>query len=172
MPVTYSFDDRIVAVRMVGNYSVDELEETMLAGLADPKRPARAVLMFDLTESRALRDRPTEDVRGMARFIARHRVAFNSRLAMVAPSDLAFGLMRLGAVTAEAGGVVAEVFREYAPARAWLLGEGPPAVERDPSAPLPDEAMRDATDDGDADDNDGGSSSGGASLSPHAVRSR
>lgn len=130
MPVSYSFDDPIVAIHMKGEYSVLDLENAVLAALADPARPARPVLMYDLRESRALRERPTEDVRGMARFLARNRHAFNSRLVMVAPSDLAFGLMRLGAVTAEAGGVVAEVFREFEPARAWLLGEGPPAVER------------------------------------------
>lgn len=139
MPVSYDFDDRIVAIRQRGDYSVSELEEAILAGLADPRRPAGAVLLFDLRESRALRERPTEDVRGMARFLARHRAAYNSRLVMVAPTDLAFGLMRLGAVTAEAGGVVTEVFRDYEPARAWVLGEGPPAVERfgaaEPAAP-------------------------------------
>jgi hypothetical protein len=134
MPVSYVFDARIAVVRMQGHYSVDELEDTILAALADPGRPAGVVLMFDLRESRALRDRPTEDVRGMARFLSRNRAKFNSRFAMVASSDLAFGLMRLGAVTAEAGGVVTEVFREYAPARAWLLGEGPPAIERVPES--------------------------------------
>jgi hypothetical protein len=130
MPVTYAFDDSIVVIRMEGQYTVPDLEQAILAGLGDPHRPADAVLMFDLSESRALRDRPTEDVRGMARFLARHRARYGSRLAMVAPSDLAFGLMRLGAVTAEGGGVDAEVFRDYVTARAWLLRQGPPAVER------------------------------------------
>ena len=130
MPVTYAFDDSIVVIRMEGQYTVPDLEQAILAGLGDSHLPTDAVLMCDLSESRALRDRPTEDVRGMARFLVRHRARYGSRLAMVAPNDLAFGLMRLGAVTAEAGGVAAEVFRDYAAARAWLLRQGPPAVER------------------------------------------
>jgi hypothetical protein len=142
MPVSYDFDDRIVAIRQKGEYSVEELQSTILAGLADPACPADPVMLFDMRESRALRDRPTEDVRGMARFLARHREAYGSRLVMVAPSDLAFGLMRLGSVTAEAGGVVTEVFREYEPARAWVLGDGPPAVERVSDAPRPDDRPR------------------------------
>jgi hypothetical protein len=128
MPVSYSFDDRIAVMRMEGNYSVAELEDAVLAGLADPARPNGVVLMFDLRESRALRDRPTEDVRAMARFLSRNREKYNSRLAMVAPTDLAYGLMRLGAVTAEAGGVAAEVFRDFASARAWLLGGRPSSL--------------------------------------------
>ena len=90
MPVSYSFDDPIVAIHMKGEYSVLDLENAVLAALADPARPARPVLMYDLRESRALRERPTEDVRGMARFLARNRHAFNSRLVMVAPSDELF----------------------------------------------------------------------------------
>jgi hypothetical protein len=42
---------------------------------------------------------------------------------MVTTGDLGFGLMRLGAVAAETGGLAAEVFRDIAEARAWLTRE-------------------------------------------------
>ena len=130
MPVSYAFDERIVVVRAEGDYSEVDLEDTILAALTDPRRPHDVALLMDVSGSSTFRDRPTDDFRGTARFLARHRLRYGSRVAIVAPSDLAFGLMRMAAVTAEAGGVMTEVFREWAPARAWLRGEGPPALER------------------------------------------
>lgn len=164
MPITHAFDASILVIRMEGHYTVSDLEQAVLAGLADPHLPTDAVLMFDLSESRALRDRPTEDVRAMARFLARQRARYGARLAMVAPGDLAFGLMRLGAVTAEGGGVAAEVFRDYATARAWLLSERPAApAGRAGARPDVDREGAMASDDRRRRDDSGGDGSGAAS---------
>ena len=40
---------------------------------------------------------------------------------MVVSSDMAYGLMRMGSVHAEHGGVAPAVFRDLAEARRWLL---------------------------------------------------
>lgn len=66
--------------------------------------------------------------------IARSLALIGSRLgrkfAMVAGSEAAYGLLRLGSVYAAQSGIEPSVFRDLASARAWLL-------EIDPFAPLP-----------------------------------
>jgi hypothetical protein len=121
MPVSYSFDGRIIIVKMDGLYSTRDLKKTILNALDDSQIPANSVLMFDLRESRALQERSGEDIRDMAKFLAANGERFGNRLGMVAPSDLAYGLMRMGAVTAETGGVTSMVFREFEQAKYWLL---------------------------------------------------
>lgn len=121
MPISYSFDTRIVVVRMEGKYSTGELKDAILAAVADPACPADPVMMFDLRDSQSLEDRSADEVRDMARFLASHGARFGNRLGMVAPTDLSYGLMRIGAVTAEMKGLSAEVFRTFEEARDWLL---------------------------------------------------
>ncbi len=120
MPVTYDLDDGLIALRLSGEYAPTEIKSALLDALDDPRLPGDAQLLFDLRESRSIQDRTADDVRDMARFLAAHGQRFGNRVAMVTNGDLAFGLMRLGAVTAQSGGVEAEVFRDIHSARAWL----------------------------------------------------
>jgi hypothetical protein len=122
MPVGYDFDGDVIVVRMVGKYTTHEMKSVILDALDDARLPQRAVLLFDLRESRSLQDRTADEVRDMAQFLASHGRRFSNRLAMVTTGDLAFGLMRLGAVAAETGGLTAEVFRDIGTAKAWLSG--------------------------------------------------
>ena len=121
MAVSYSFDGNIILIRMEGIYSTSELKTTILKSLDAPECPANPVMMFDLRESRSIKDRSAEDVRDMAMFLASQGSRFGNRLGMVAPTDLTYGMMRIGAVIAERGGVDAFVFREFNEAREWLL---------------------------------------------------
>ncbi|MFL5576907.1 MAG: hypothetical protein ACJ79S_13155 [Gemmatimonadaceae bacterium] len=131
MPISYTFDERIIIVRMVGQYSVQDVEDALLLALTDPARPQGAVLLLDVRASESLRTRPPEDIWALGRLLARWRMWFGSRVAGVAPTDLLFGLMRMGQVPAEAGGVIACVFRAIEPARAWLLaGDDAPEATR------------------------------------------
>jgi hypothetical protein len=123
MPVGYDFDGDVIVLRAAAKYSTHELKAAVLDALDDARLPPRAVLLFDLRESRSLQDRSADEVREMAGFLAAHGRRFGHRLAMVTTGDLAFGLMRLGAATAESGGLVAEVFRDLATAKAWLSRE-------------------------------------------------
>ena len=77
-------------------------------------------MLFDLTESSSLHQRTPTDIQEMARFLAGQSERFGARLAMVAPSDFAYGLMRMGGVTAEAFGAEPRVFRTTAEALEWL----------------------------------------------------
>lgn len=121
MPVTYAYDDRIVVMDLCGEYTTADLRKGILRALDDARCPPRPVLLFDMRDSTAIRQRTMDEVRTMAQFLAAHGARFSHRLAVVTGSDVAFGLMRVGAVEAEWGGVEPMVFRDLAEARAWLL---------------------------------------------------
>lgn len=120
MPVLHRRAGAIAVVEAVGRYEVAELRAGLDAALAAFGAERAAGLLFDLTRSDALGDRPTDDVRAMGFFIASRAARFGSRLAMAAGSDVAYGLMRLGAVVVESQGVTARVFRDQPAALAWL----------------------------------------------------
>jgi hypothetical protein len=122
MPVTYGFDDTIVVMRAEGAYTLADLKAATLGALDDSARPEGSVLMFDVRASEALAERTADEVRDMAEFLQRHGDRFARRLAIVAGSDLGYGLMRLGAAHTEQGGITSEVFRDYDAAKRWLLG--------------------------------------------------
>jgi hypothetical protein len=67
----------------------------------------------------------------MAHFLAGRGRAFGGRLAIVAASDLAYGLMRMGGVFAEHDGLAAEVFRDAVSAEEWLTASGHGTAERE-----------------------------------------
>ena len=106
---------------MVGEYSMDELRTTILSSLADAKCPANPFLLINLGESRSIYNRSSEDIKIMALFVASLGKRFNNRVALVAPDDLPFGLMRMSSVGSEERGITAEVFRTFAKAREWLM---------------------------------------------------
>lgn len=128
MPVSYRFvhktptgDSGIVIIDLVGTYSMDDLRHTILNALADSSRPSDSPLLIDLSKSESIAGRSTEEVKSMAQFIGTLGRQFNHRVAMVAPTDLSYGLMRMGSVGAEERGVMADVFRNFSEARGWLL---------------------------------------------------
>ena len=122
MPIDCHLDDDIVVVAPSGEYTTAELRAAFVDALSRAT-PARARgLLLDLSRSLALANRPTADVRQMGEFVATHRERFG-RFAMVAPSDVGYGLMRLGSVVTEDAGVETAVFREIGPAMQWLRGE-------------------------------------------------
>jgi hypothetical protein len=120
MAVSYSFDDRFIHLRMAGAYTTADVRHTLEQALADPECGQRDGMLFDLTESDSLNQRTPADIQEMARFLAGHSKRFGARLAMVAPSDFAYGLMRMGGVIAEAFGAEPKVFRTNDEALGWL----------------------------------------------------
>jgi hypothetical protein len=106
---------------MVGEYSMDDIPKTILNALADSSCPANSSILVDLSESRSIYKRSSEDVIIMARSLVPLGKRFNNRIALVAPNDLQYGLMRMGTSFSEELGMTAEVFRTFADARIKLL---------------------------------------------------
>jgi len=121
MPVSHDFPGQTIVLRLAGSYTTADVRAGLLAAVTDARAPHTAQgLIFDVRDSQALATRSAADVRAMARFLASHADQFRRRVALVASSDVAFGLMRLGAVALEQQGVEAHVFRDAADASAWL----------------------------------------------------
>jgi hypothetical protein len=121
MPVTYHFDSNIVVIEMVGEYSLDDIPKTILSSLADSKCPTAPFILVNLTESRSIYKRTSDDVKIIVSSLAPLAKHFNNRIALVAPADYPYGLMRMGSVFSAMVGFEPEVFRTYADARKWLL---------------------------------------------------
>lgn len=120
MPVHTSSLGRYAVVVAEGRYDPADLRagiDTALARFPDG-RPA--ALLIDFSSSLEVAEREMTQVRAMAFFLASRGDAFDWRLAMVAPSNAAFGVIRLGSVTTERRGLDTRVFRSLASALEWL----------------------------------------------------
>jgi hypothetical protein len=122
MPLRYSFDEAIAVIHMSGEYSTVELRDAVLRALSDPACPPKPGLLCDLRGSESIKGRNADDVQGMARFLASLRSRLGGRVAMLVDSNVAFGMMRLGASAIPEEGLKGQIFRELPAARAWLLG--------------------------------------------------
>ena len=120
MPVTYRFDSKIVVIEMVDEYSIDDLHAAVLNSLADSECPVKPSILFNLTESRSIHTRSSEEVKASAISLASLGKHFSNRIALVASTDLAYGLMRMGSVFAEEEGAKPQVFRTFVEAWKWL----------------------------------------------------
>jgi hypothetical protein len=128
MPVTYELHRPTIVVSLNGVYETSEVRAAILAAIADPRAAGATGLLFDVRHSASIAGRTATEVRAMADFIAANAERFGRRIALVAGSDAAFGLMRLGAVTVEQKGVDVRVFRDIADAEGWLAEQ--PGVAR------------------------------------------
>ena len=121
MPVTYRFESNIVIMEMVGEYSLDEIRQTLLNAIADTRRPASARLLVNLTESQSIYKRSQAELQSAAQFLASLAKNFNNHIAFVSSKDLPYGLARMVSVGADDIGIETGVFRTMAEARRWLL---------------------------------------------------
>ncbi len=124
MTVTYTFKDDLVRLHHDGDYTTDDTKQALLAALADPNMPQqRTKVLLDVTQSRSLAERSTEDIISVAEFFAWHADAFGGRLAILAPEGNYYGLMRMASAYAAYGNLLTKVFTDGDVAVAWLRGE-------------------------------------------------
>jgi hypothetical protein len=121
MPITYRFDSNIVIIELVGEYTMGDIPATINKSLADSQCPVQPFILVDLSESLSINKRSSDDVITMALSLVSLGKHFNNRIALVAPNNLPYGLMRMGAVFSEEQGMKVEIFRTFADARKWLL---------------------------------------------------
>ena len=120
MTVLHQRDGSLAVVVAQGRYATGELREAFEAALTPFAADPADGLLLDVSGSQSLGERSAHDVRTMAHFVASQGERFSRRFAIVAPSDLAFGLMRLGSVVTDSQGVATHVCRDHESALAWL----------------------------------------------------
>jgi hypothetical protein len=123
MPVNYAIQGKYVTLELVGKYLPDDVIKAFERAMSDPKCPNPAALMVDVRRSETLATTPVPEIRRVAEYIGPFAARVGGRVAVVASSDVHFGLSRLGSVYTEGVGVDAQVFRDVESAAAWLGGE-------------------------------------------------
>jgi hypothetical protein len=118
--VNYSIDGRLLKLELDGQYEPDDVIKSFVSAMGDPKVPDPVSLLVDVRRSETLATREVEQIRRIAEYIGPYAKRVGGRVAVVAASDIHFGLSRLGSVYAEGVGVETEVFRDFESAVAWL----------------------------------------------------
>ena len=126
MPVTYQIDkaNRIIRTKCLGPVTIEEVIDHFHALENDPGCPDRVNVLLDLSGETSI---PTRDnlqaVTGEISRI-RSRVQFGT-CAVVACSDVLFGMLRMFVVFAEPYFGETRVFRTASEAEAWLASKHP-----------------------------------------------
>jgi len=130
MPVRYSFDGRVFRLDCVGTYTVDALKKAYESALEDPAFPTEAVLLMDVRRSEALGTQTSEEIRSIAQVLAPRAHRYGRRCAIIAPTGLLYGLMRMAGAYGERFGIETMVFQPEAEAEAsaWLDVQSKPRV--------------------------------------------
>jgi hypothetical protein len=120
MPVSYEFEDHILAVHLVGYYSVDDLKTVLTNAFEDPQRPVVSGMLFDLRDSESIVRRSFNDVMATVDFLARHSAAYGCRVAALTSTEVAYGIVRMGGIDLDNEAVEHREFRVAEDALAWL----------------------------------------------------
>lgn len=120
MAVTYTFQGSIVRMDFVGVYSSQDIIDTFDKALADPDFPGNARLLLDVTCSESLAERSVDDLRRVAEYYGQRAERAGRRCAILAQSDVHFGLMRMAVVFTEAYDAEVRVFKVEDEAVQWL----------------------------------------------------
>lgn len=119
MPVTYAFRGSVLEIRAVGTYAADEVGHAFRAALEDPTRPVLRALLYDVRESAVVGTRSTPEVREAVAFFHGLGQQVGQRVALLATTDVAYGVMRMVAGWADGQDIDAAVFRDPDEAFAW-----------------------------------------------------
>ena len=120
MPVQYSIQAKVLKMEFVGQYEPEDIIRQFMAAMSDPACPNPASLLVDVTRSEILATAPVAEIRRVAEFLGPYAARIGGRCAVVAASDVHFGLSRLGSVYSDNVGVEVQVFRDLEGAAAWL----------------------------------------------------
>jgi hypothetical protein len=120
MSVSYSIEKDLLRLTLEGEYAPDDIVRTFLDAIDDPKCPTPVALLVDVSRSSSLATRPVEQIRTIAERLGDYKERVGGRCAVLASSDVNFGLSRLGSVYSEGVGVSTSVFRDLPEALAWL----------------------------------------------------
>jgi hypothetical protein len=126
MPVKYQIDktNRIIRTRCTGPVTIEEVVVHFRLLERDPDCPDRVDVLLDLSEQTSIPKKENlQEVTGQIRRI-RGRVQFGT-CAIVACTDVLFGMLRMFEVFAEQYFRKLRVFRTASEAEAWLASQHP-----------------------------------------------
>lgn len=120
MAVQYSIREGLLTMELIGIYESRDVIRRFLDAMSDPECPSPVALLVDVSRSETLATRPAGEIRMVAEFLGPYADRIGGRVAVVASSDVHYGLSQMGAVHSERAGVAARVFRSTDGALRWL----------------------------------------------------
>ena len=139
MPVTYDFDGSILVMRMAGEYLLIEIRIALAAALDEAESRIITGLLLDTSESQSIATRSLGDITSIVGFLAYHSQAYARRAALVASTDVAFGVLQIADPDFEVAGVETRLFRSYDEGMQWLkTPRDKPVADKAPPRYLPD----------------------------------
>jgi hypothetical protein len=122
VPVHNAQKNGVLVITVDGDYTAAELRRVGAAAVADLDAPARARILLDVSGAAGLARRPPAELIEVADFFASLGDTLHA-VAVLAPDDASYGLMRMGMELYAGGGMRAEVFRDRPGALGWLNAE-------------------------------------------------
>ncbi len=119
MPVFTRMRDGVLIVTVDGDYTPGELSRAGERGLQSEDVPTPVAVLLDMSGAAGLRQKSTDELELIGEFFG-ERTELMTRVAVLAPSDLAYGLMNVGGVFASSTRIPTRPFRDRAPAMEWL----------------------------------------------------
>ena len=121
MPIEYEIDAGVIWMRTVGQVDYESGRKVLDAAIADAHAlasPRKLPLVFDIRASQE--NRSADEARGIAQFVSLHLDVLDPRCAVIAGSDLLFGVARMFGSYAATYGVEVTVFRTIEEVNGWL----------------------------------------------------
>jgi hypothetical protein len=125
VPITYEIDTgrRLIRTRCVGATTLAEVMDHFRVLRSDPAVPEQMSVLLDLSEQTSAP--VSAQIKQVAEETGRMREVVRwGALAVVARSDVLFGMSRMLEVLAEPHFTSIRVFRDLAPAEVWVRGQG------------------------------------------------
>jgi hypothetical protein len=120
MSVFLYTDRGFPVVCATGEYEREDLHAALERAFASLRGQPSTGFVLDLSESASVRRRSAAEILSTFQMIVSSRLRYGSRLAVVARSDVGFGLMRMGLGRTGEHGLDGQAFRSYDQALAWL----------------------------------------------------
>jgi hypothetical protein len=121
MPIEYRIDTvrKLITTTCTGYVTLTEVIAHFDQLDRDPDRPERLDVLLDLSQMTSLPE--SDQLRSVAKRIARPDGSTFSALAIVTQSDVLYGMLRMFEVFAEPYFSAIQVFRDLDSAQTWLL---------------------------------------------------
>ena len=124
MPVFSRLTEGVLVLTVDGDYTSNEVRRAGAARLEDPDRPVPSPVLVDMSGAAGTRHKSSEQIGDTARFFAEYNDSVTG-VAVIAPSDLVFGMMNQAGARAQAPGLETRPFRDRNEALSWLTGMAP-----------------------------------------------
>lgn len=131
--MSYAFDGPFLILCSVAGFPDSDLQTVLKTALADPERPTLRGTLYDVRASATFATRTIRELEAAASCLS-SVAATLGRIALLASTDISYGLLRIIRGRTGTDAVEIEVFRDEGRAVRWLE-EGLPQPPTPPGAP-------------------------------------